>query len=120
MTRRELFDRMLDDYDNIYIFILLNYPGVELPEGIAEIAPNLTMLRLEPGNPANNRDLFVEDEQWSATMSINGMDWPVYVPWESVAILGCEDCQVNWAINPLPKDEPPPKPKAASHLKVVK
>lgn len=118
MSRREFFEMLWERYDRFHIFLILVHPGLDLPEGVPEVAKGLTMLILEPNNYGNNYEEYdPQDDALYITLSFRPSKYTCRIPWNSIAIFGTEDFQVNWAIDG--KDLEPTKPEKPK-LSVVK
>lgn len=85
--------------------VLTNTEGLEIPE--AWRANDMLVLRIEPNNPHNNRDVYFNESEWGGTLSMGGGPVSIRIPWKATAHLETAE----WAV--VFKQPRPVQPKAS-------
>lgn len=109
-----------------FLLALVQPPGGYDPliERLAQIMtersgePAPAILRLEPGNPANHRDLAHDDAGLSVTISVDGQEVVLVALWSQVRAIVGPHWSVTFTGVAIPEEEPAPSKRPA--LSVVK
>ncbi len=84
------------------IYLVPAHEGVVLPDRFME--QGAIMLRLEPGNPKNNRGVDTDDKGFSATMNF-GTEFFVSVPWLAITRISIKG-ELNASFTPTASTKP--------------
>jgi len=118
-TKREAVDILLSSGANVFLHITPYVTGVRVPMSLR----NELHLILEIGfnMPLPIRDLIVDDEGLSATLSFDRQPHNCFVPWDAViAVISSTGNGCMWPAAAVTQKKDSPKPKRNSPLRLVK